>query len=103
MSVCVHVFARARACALARASVLLLLLLLLLKMMVMVVVVTMVMMMMMMMNNVYTVHSSRGFNQGITAYTSRQSRPMHRHLKRATKGEEYLHNHSIFYVSISQT
>ncbi|XP_070204361.1 uncharacterized protein [Littorina saxatilis] len=42
-------------------------------------------------------NANRGFNQGITSHSSRQSRPMHRHLRTASKGEEYLHNSSIFY------
>eukprot|EP00745_Piridium_sociabile_P039477 TRINITY_DN73847_c0_g1_i1.p1 TRINITY_DN73847_c0_g1~~TRINITY_DN73847_c0_g1_i1.p1 ORF type:complete len:152 (+),score=27.03 TRINITY_DN73847_c0_g1_i1:63-458(+) len=43
-------------------------------------------------------NANRGFNQGFTDYSCRQqSRPMHRHMSTAKKGEEYLHNNSIYY------
>ncbi|KAL8570793.1 hypothetical protein ACOMHN_006943 [Nucella lapillus] len=42
-------------------------------------------------------NANRGFNQGFTDYSTRQSRPMHRHETPTKKGEEYLHNNSIYY------
>lgn len=42
-------------------------------------------------------NANRGFNQGFTDYSSRQSRPMHRHVRTTQKGEDYLHNNSVYY------
>jgi len=41
--------------------------------------------------------ANRGFNQGITSYTSREGRPMHRHMRKCSKGEDYRHDQSTFY------
>lgn len=42
-------------------------------------------------------NANRGFNQGITSYSTRESRPMHRHPRRACREDDFRHDHSIFY------
>ncbi|XP_076465113.1 uncharacterized protein LOC143296951 [Babylonia areolata] len=45
-------------------------------------------------------NANRGFNQGFTDYSTRQSRPMHRHMRPASKCDEYLHNNSVYYSTV---